>query len=129
MTEGVDKDYWEKYYEFWDDFFAFLDAHQEEKHYQFDWVEVIDPEYAIYGQLIDGTYFMAGGYRDRNSEEPMVSFTNTNPEEFYDFDLSAIDDEDEEWLAMHVILELSHPENLKFWEDLRDYCEENGYWV
>jgi len=93
----------------------------------FDWVEVIDPQYAIYGQLADGTYFMAGGYRNVNKEEPMVAFTDANPEEFYNWDSD--DDGDDQWVAAHVIQELKHPENLDFWDALIEYCEDNGLWV
>lgn len=112
-------------YQFWEECFAFMEENPSPV-YQFDWVEVIDPQYAIYGQLVDGTYFMAGGYRNVSKEEPMVAFTNINPEDFYDLDS---DEDSDDWEIAHIIQELPHPENLEFWDALMEYGDNEGLWV
>jgi hypothetical protein len=112
-------------YQFWEECLDFIDENPNPSSSTiFDWVEVIDPQYAIFGQLTDGTYFMAGGYRFVDEEEPMVVFTDINPEEYYD-----LDDNEDQWESEHIIKELQHPENLEFWDTLVAYCEDNGLWI
>ena len=113
-------------YQFWEECLAFIEENPNTNSnpYEFDWVEVIDPQYAIFGQLADGTYFMAGGYRFVDEEEPMVAFTDTNPEEYYD-----LDDNQDQWESEHIIKELPHPENLEFWDALMEYGDSEGLWV
>ena len=136
-NDGID-DYVETYsigelgspenHQFWEECLAFIEENPNSgsSSYEFDWVEVIDPQYAIYGQLVDGTYFMAGGYRIVSKEEPMVAFTDVNPEEYYDIDS---EEEGDAWIADHIIKELQHPENLVFWDALMEYGDAEGLWV
>ncbi len=115
-------------YRFWEECLAFIEENHnsDSSSYKFDWVDVIDPQYAIYGQLTDGTYFMAGGYRIVSKEEPMVAYTDVNPEEYYDIDS---EEEGDAWIADHIIKELQHPENLEFWDALMEYGDNEGLWV
>ena len=115
-------------YKFWEECLAFIEENPNSDSgvYKFDWVDVIDPQYAIYGQLTDGTYFMAGGYRIVSKEEPMVAYTDVNPEEYYDIDS---EEEGDAWIADHIIKELQHPENLEFWDALMEYGDNEGLWV
>ena len=127
-------------YQFWKECLAFINTNPNLVPYKFDWVETIDPQYANYGQLVDGTYFMAGGYRFNAREtDPKVIITDANPSGFFDADMGDFNLADYcdldwgvgdyQWLAAHTVKELSYPENINFWVALENYCIKYGYWV
>lgn len=87
--------------------------------YVFDWVDMVNGG-IFFGQLADGRYFQAANF---DYYDHAVWFSDDDPGEFWESDDNdGLDD----WVEYHATEELPASESTFFWEDLMQFCEEEG---